>query len=57
VQWQWTLAGNGRWMVQQQFDGNRRLNGKDNNGQRNGNNSMAIDRAMDGAMATQWQWT
>jgi hypothetical protein len=57
AQWQWTLAGNGQWTVQQQFDGNRRLDGKDSNGQRNGNNSMAMDTAMGGATATQWQWT
>jgi hypothetical protein len=51
------LAGNGLWTVQQQFDGDRRLNGKDSNGQHNGNNSMAMDTAMNGATATQWQWT
>jgi hypothetical protein len=57
VQWQWTLAGDGRWTVQQQFDGNRGLDGKDSNGQRNGNNSMAMDMAMDGATATRRQST
>jgi hypothetical protein len=44
-------------MVQQQFDSDRKLDGKESNGQRNGNNSMAMDTAMDGATAMQWQWT
>jgi hypothetical protein len=51
------LAGDGRWTVQQQFDGDRWLDGKDSNGQQNGNNSMAMDTVMDGATATQRQWT
>jgi hypothetical protein len=49
VQWQWTLAGDGRWTVRQQFDGDKRLGGKDSNGQRNCNNSMAMDTAIDSA--------
>jgi hypothetical protein len=57
AQWQWTLAGDGQWTVRQQFDGNRRLEGKDSNGQCNGNNSMVMDTAMDDATAMQWQWT
>jgi hypothetical protein len=44
-------------MVRQQFNGNRQLDGKDSNGEHNGNNSMAMDRAMDSATVTQWQWT
>jgi hypothetical protein len=57
AQWQWTLAGDGQWTVQQQFDGDGWLDGKDSNGQRNGDNSMAMDIAMNRATAMQWQWT
>jgi hypothetical protein len=57
AQWQWTLACNGQWTVRQQFNGDRRLDGKDSNGQRNDDNSMAMDMAMDGATVTQRQWT
>jgi hypothetical protein len=51
------LAGDGRWTVRQQFDGNRWLDGKNSNGQRNDDNSMAMDTAMDGVTVMQRQWT